>query len=71
MFIRTIHTSVPSKDRRWPTESKDYKTLLETYIKQGKLLDRIIRPLGDHEVEIIWIWDSKDSFLQWIEEPFV
>ena len=69
MYIRTFRDSIPNKDRIWPPESLEYKQLIEEYKKQGKLLDRILTVINDHDIESTWIWDSKETAVQWRNEP--
>jgi len=69
MYIRTFRDTIPNKDRIWPPEPQEYKDLLESMRKQGKLLDRIMTRIDEHTVESTWVWDSKESAVQWRNEP--
>ena len=69
MYILQYIISVPNKDRKISPESEEYRQLLETLRKQGKLIDRIVVPKNEHEFDVTWIWDSKESADEFRDHP--
>ena len=69
MYIRINRYSIPNKDQSWPAESQVLKELMETYTQQGKLLERVVKQIDPYTTEITWIWDSKESFSAFINDP--
>ena len=69
MYVRIINSVIANRDQNWPLESQDYVDLMESYKQQGKLLTRVVTQNDPYEAESTWIFDSRESYLQWKDEP--